>query len=234
MEASSTEGSTETTDSSESTSDAAESRENGEATDTSSETEQSDKSEASEKSEQSQKSEKADKSTKSEKSGESKGGYLQPRKLTVGEIAGCVAALAFVGSLFLPWYGTSSTNPNSSLGLVGGASASNGDTATAWETFPILRYILLAAAIAPFILAWIVMRQHKLEWKPGEITMIVGIAAFVLVLCNGVILGRPGDSVEISLQWGYPIALLACAGMAVSGFLRQSRHADAAKPPGVM
>jgi hypothetical protein len=168
-------------------------------------------------------------------SGETKsGGYLQPRKLTVGEIAGCVAALIFAGSLFLPWYGTSSTNPNSSLGLVGGASAHGGDTATAWETFPILRYILLAAAIAPFILAWIVMRQHTLEWKPGEVTMIIGIGAFVLVLCNGVILGRPGDSVEISLQWGYPIALLACAGMAVSGFLRQSRHADAAKPPGVM
>ena len=98
--------------------------------------------------------------------------------------------------------------------------------------FPILRWILLAAVIAPFILAWIVMRRHKLEWKPGEITMIVGAAAFVLVLCNGVILGRPGESVEISLQWGYPIALLACIGMAVSGFLRQSRHVDAKKPPG--
>ena len=48
------------------------------------------------------------------------------------------------------------------------------------------------------------------------------------------ILGRPGESVEISLQWGYPIALLACIGMAVSGFLRQSRHVDAKKPPGVV
>jgi len=54
------------------------------------------------------------------------------------------------------------------------------------------------------------------------------------VLCNGVILGRPGDSVEISLQWGYPIALLASAGMAASGFLRQLHHTDARKPPGVL
>jgi hypothetical protein len=161
-------------------------------------------------------------------------GYLQPKRLTRAEAAGMVAAALFVLTLFLPWYGTSSTNPNSSLGLVGGASAHNGATATAWETFPILRYILLAAALAPFVLAWIVMRQHNLDWKPGEITMVVGIAAFVLVLCNGVILGRPGDSVEISLQWGYPIALLACAGMAVCGFLRQAKHADAKKPPGVM
>ena len=161
-------------------------------------------------------------------------GYLNPSRLSFGELAGCVAALVFALSLFLPWYGTSSTNPNSELDLVGGGTASNGDTVSAWQMFPILRWILLAAVIAPFILAWIVMRRHKLEWKPGEITMIVGAAAFVLVLCNGVILGRPGQTVEVSLQWGYPIALLACIGMAVSGFLRQSRHVDAKKPPGVV
>jgi hypothetical protein len=161
-------------------------------------------------------------------------GYLTPSRLTFGELAGCGAALLFVLSLFLPWYGTSSSNRFSKLDVVSGGTVSGGDTISAWDIFPILRWILLAAAIAPFILAWIVMRRHKLEWKPGEITMIVGAAAFVLVLCNGVILGRPGESVEISLQWGYPIALLACAGMAVSGFLRQSRHADAKKPPGVI
>jgi len=108
----------------------------------------------------------------------------------------------FVLTLFLPWYGTSSTNDQSSLGLTDGSQARLGDTASAWQTFPILRWILLAAAVAPFILVWIVMRRHDLDWKPGEVTMIVGLTAFVLVLCNGVILGRPGDSVEISLQWG--------------------------------
>jgi hypothetical protein len=169
-----------------------------------------------------------------EASSAERSGYLQPKRLTGAEAAGMVAALLFVLTLFLPWYGTSSTNHNSKLGLVGGIHAANGATASAWQTFPILRWILLAAAIAPFVLAWIVMRQHKLDWKPGEITMVVGIGAFVLVLCNGVILGRPGDSVDISLQWGYPIALVACVGMAVSGFLRQAKHADAKKPPGVM
>jgi hypothetical protein len=161
-------------------------------------------------------------------------GYLAPSRLTIGELAGCVSALVFAFSLFLPWYGTSSTNPNSELGLVDGSKARGGDVVSAWQMFPILRWILLAAAIAPFVLAWIVMRRHKLEWKPGEITMIVGAAAFVLVLCQGVILGRPGESVEISLQWGYPIALLAAIGMAVSGFMRQSRHVDAKKPPGTI
>ena len=40
--------------------------------------------------------------------------------------------------------------------------------------------------------------------------MVVGIVAFVLILCNGIVLGRPGeDSVEIGLGVGYFVALLA-------------------------
>ncbi len=169
-----------------------------------------------------------------EASSAERSGYLHPSRLTAGEYGGCAAALLFVVTLFLPWYATSSSNHNSSLGLTDGSKAFNGATATAWQTFPILRWILLAAAIAPFVLAWIVMRGHSLEWKPGEVTMIVGIASFVLVLCNGVILGRPGDSVDISLEWGYPIALLACVGMAVAGFMRQLHHSEGKKPPGVL
>ena len=162
------------------------------------------------------------------------GGYLQPRKLSLAELAGCISSGIFVLSLFLPWYGTSASNPNSSLGLANGSKATGGDTASAWLTFPILRWILLVAAIAPFVLVWIVMRQHKLDWKPGELTMVIGISSFVLVLCNGVILGRPGDSVEISLHWGYAVALLAAIGVGICGFLRQAQHLDAKKPPGVM
>jgi len=163
------------------------------------------------------------------------GGYLAFSRLTVGELAGCVAAGVFALSLFLPWYGTSAANAqNSELTTVSGQVVRGGDTVTAWQMFPILRWILLAAVIAPFVLTWIVARGHKLEWKPGEVTMIIGIAALVLVLCNGIILGKPGESVDISLQWGYPIALLASFGMGVSGFIRQSRYVTGRKPPGTV
>ena len=47
--------------------------------------------------------------------------------------------------------------------------------------------------------------------------MIVGITAFVLILCNGVILGRPGDSVDIGLGIGYFVGLLASVGMLRGG-----------------
>ena len=158
-----------------------------------------------------------------------KSGYLDTSRLTPGELGGCISAVILVLSMFLPWFGTSDSNPNSTLG-----GASGGDSVNAFETFATMDYLLLAAASAPFILAWIVARGHKLTWKPGEVTMIVGITAFVLILCNGIILGRPGESVDISLKIGYAVGLLACLGMAFSGFLRQSRYTEGRKPPGVI
>jgi hypothetical protein len=143
-----------------------------------------------------------------------------------------VAGVVLVIAVFLPWFGTSN-NPNSTLHGVG-----PGQTLSAFDTFPILRWLLILAAIAPFVLAWIVARGHKLTWKPGEVTMIVGVVTFILILCNGIILGRPKDStgfsVEISLQIGYFIGLLAGIGMAVAGYIRQSRYLEGRKPPGVI
>ena len=163
-----------------------------------------------------------------------RGGYLDLGRRTPAEYLGWAAALALVGSLFLPWFGTSDSNDNSVL-----AGARDGDSVNAWQTFGLLDILLVAAATAPFILAWIIARGHKLTWKPGEVTMVVGITSLVLVLCNGIILGRPKDeatdtAIEISIQIGYFIALLACAGMAASGYLRQSRYKEGRKPPGVI
>jgi hypothetical protein len=140
------------------------------------------------------------------------------------------AALVLLASLWLPWFTTSSENPNSKL--PGGVSG--GDAANAWQVFNTLDWLLVAACAAPFILTWIVARAHDLTWKPGEVTMIVGIVAFMLILCNGIILGRPGDSVDIGLSWGYFVGLLASIGLLVAGYLRQAVYTTARKPPGVI
>ncbi|MGI9081262.1 MAG: hypothetical protein ACR2FZ_03140, partial [Thermoleophilaceae bacterium] len=165
---------------------------------------------------------------------EGRGRYLDLGRLTPAEYAGWIAALVLVCSLFLPWFGTNEDNGNSRL-----AGAGGGDTVNAWQTFGLLDLVLVAAASAPFILSWILARGHKLTWKPGEVTMVVGITAFVLLLCNGVILGRPKNeatdlAIEISLQIGYFVALLACLAMAASGYVRQSRYKEGRKPPGVI
>ena len=122
------------------------------------------------------------------------------------------AGLVLLLSLWLPWFTTSEDNPISRLG-----GASGGDGANAWQVFSTLDILLVLACTAPFILSWIIARGHKLTWKPGEVTMIVGIIAFVLILCNGIILGRPGDSVDIGLGIGYFVGLIASAGHARGG-----------------
>jgi len=157
--------------------------------------------------------------------------YLQPSKLTPGELGGMLAALVLGGSLFLPWFSTSE-NPNSVIGEQGDLVIGPDDSASAWDTFPTLRWLLLAACIAPFVLSWIIARGHALTWAPGEVTMIVGITAFVLIICNGIILGRPDPGVEISLSYGYFVALLASLGLAFCGYLRQAIYTEGKRPPG--
>jgi hypothetical protein len=151
-------------------------------------------------------------------------------RLSPGEFMGMAAALVLLGSLFLPWF-TTSGNENS---VITSAGIGPNSDANAFEVFGVLQWLLVAACTAPFILSWIIARGHTLTWRPGEVTMIVGITAFVLILCNGIILGRPEPSIEIGLGIGYFVGLLGSAGMLVAGYLRQAIYTDVRKPPGVL
>lgn len=142
-------------------------------------------------------------------------------RISRAEIAGAVASVVLVASLlFLNWYELAS-NParDQGEGFICGVDQYS---CTGWQTFPILRWLLIAGATAPLILAWIMARQHKLSWAPGEMTMVVGFTAFILILYNGII-DRPGSQIAeagITLQPGYYIALLAAAGIAATGIAR--------------
>jgi hypothetical protein len=166
-----------------------------------------------------------------------RGGYLEWSRVSPGELMGMGAALVLFASLWLPWF-TTSSNPNSKLACSGDASTNCAvgpdDSANAWTVFTTLDWLLVAACAAPFILTWIVARGHALTWKPGEVTMIVGIVAFVLILCNGIILGRPDPGIEVGLAIGYFVALLTSIGLLVAGYLRQAIYTTARKPPGVL
>jgi hypothetical protein len=158
-----------------------------------------------------------------------RGRYLDLSRLSPGEYLGMAAAVVLFVSLWLPWFTTSDQNPNSTI-----AGARDGSSANAWQVFSSLDILLVLACTAPFILSWILARGHTLTWKPGEVTMVVGITALVLILCNGIVLGRPGDSVDIGLGVGYFIALIASAGLLVAGYVRQAVYTEARKPPGVI
>ena len=100
-------------------------------------------------------------------------------RLSRSEWTAVAGGLLLAVAIFLPWYGTSD-NPNAEI------DGARGDF-SAWEVHPILRWLLLLAALAPLILAWIVLRDHELSWPRGELTAVVAMAALGLVLYNGIV-----------------------------------------------
>jgi hypothetical protein len=149
-------------------------------------------------------------------------------RLQRGEFIGFAGVGVLLVSLFLPWFETNPDNDNAQI---------NGQTGefNAFDTYGTLDWLLVAACLAPFILAWIIVRGHKLTWRPGEITMIVGMTAFALIILNGVVLGRPGDpDSEIDIKIGYIVGLLGSAMICAGGIIRQAEGDRARKPPGTV
>ena len=158
---------------------------------------------------------------------------LDRRRTIIGGLAG---ALLLISILFLPWYSLTDTPERAEQGAW--LCGTNEFSCTGFETFPILRWLLIASALAPLILAWIIVRDHKLSWQPGELTMVVGFVAMVLILYNGVI-DRPapdqGLEFGIGLDYGYWLAVLCSVTIAVVAFMRSQVTASRdRKAPGTV
>jgi hypothetical protein len=148
-------------------------------------------------------------------------------RLGRGELVAAVGGLLLAVCLFLPWYETDPDNPNALIDGERGALSG-------FEVHPLLRWLLLAAAAAPFILVWIVIREHELSWPRGEMTAVVAIAAFGLVAYTG-FLDRPGSPKgAISLDIGFWAALLGTILMIVGGSITAGANERVRKPPGVL
>ena len=144
-------------------------------------------------------------------------------KLSRAEWLGLVAsALLVISVLFLPWFGLAHGPSREEVGGDGFLCGDFEYRCTGFQTFPILRWLLLAAASAPWILAWIVIRGNKLSWPPGELTMTVGFTAFVLIAYNGIIdpPGSGNQEIGITKMIGYYVALFAALGIAAAGIGR--------------
>jgi hypothetical protein len=144
--------------------------------------------------------------------------------LRPGEYVAMGGGLLLIISLFLPWY---------HVDKLGRLNGSNGDF-TGWQAHHILRWLLLLAGLAPFILAWIIVRDHALSWPRGELTAVVSVTAFVLIAYQAFI-SKPGDpSSLVHLKWGIFIGLIATVLMFVGSALRSSDVERARKPPGTI
>lgn len=151
------------------------------------------------------------------------------------EFIGLLSSALLVFSLFMPWFslggGVELRGPQDAW-ICGAGNFQ----CSAWDTFPLNRWLLVAAATAPVILAYLVATKQRGEYPTGEFTMTVGFVVVVLVGFNG-ILSKPGASIAqfgISLEWGYFVAILAGLLMAASGAMRSLASGGGAqrKPPG--
>jgi CDP-diglyceride synthetase len=148
-------------------------------------------------------------------------------RLGRGEILAVLGGILLAFGLFLPWYRTNPDNANARIDGVRGS-------VSGWEAHPIVHWPLLAVALAPLILAWIIMRDHELSWPRGELTAVLAMAAFVLMLYLGIV-DRPGEpSGQIQLRLGWYLAVLGSVLEIVGGATRASGTERPRKPPGVL
>ena len=148
------------------------------------------------------------------------------RRITTSEIVAAVGGALLALGVFLPWYSPNTENRNANVNGIR-------DAVSAWDAHSILRFLLLAAALAPIILVYIVVRDHELSWPRGEMTAVIGIIAFGLTAYVGII-DRPGEPPsEIGLGIGWFLSLLGTIMIAVGGAYRASTTERPRKPPGV-
>ena len=147
-------------------------------------------------------------------------------ELTRSELAAVVGGLIMALGLFLAWY---HVGHNASINGHAGPTTLSG-----WQAHPVLRWLLLAAAVAPLILSWIIYRGHALSWPRGEMTAVVSVAAVGFIGYNAFI-SKPGTVTSlVSLRIGIIISLLGAILMLLGSALRASATERPRKPPGVL
>ncbi|MHB8657227.1 MAG: hypothetical protein ACYC91_04610 [Solirubrobacteraceae bacterium] len=150
------------------------------------------------------------------------------KQLDRGELIATFGGVALGISIFLSWY--SLGNANAVLNGCRGPHTS----CTGWHALSVIRFLLLLAAIAPAILGYIIIRGHALSWPRGELTAVTALAALTLTLFRGLI-DKPGAPPgEITVDYGWWVALLGGV-LILAGALTRSRESSARrKPPGVL
>jgi hypothetical protein len=155
-------------------------------------------------------------------------------RLDRGEMLAAVGGILLAISLFLSWY--SLGNPNTTLSGCHGPSTfhSGSTTCTGWSSLQVIRFLLLLAALAPVILGYIIVTGQALSWPRGELTAVVALAALTLVIFRGVI-DKPGyPSGEISVTYGWFLAMLGGLMILVGAIWRSQESSTRRKPPGVL
>ncbi len=152
---------------------------------------------------------------------------MHPGNLRTSDFIAAFGGILLGICVFLPWYRPSPDNENAVV-------AGSREAVSGWDAHNILRFLFVAAAIAPVILLYIVLRDHQLSWPRGEMTAVIAIAVFGFIGYLGWI-DRPGEPKgEITLALGWYGAMLGVILMAFGGAARASSTERPRKPPGVL
>ena len=150
------------------------------------------------------------------------------RELDRGELVAVAGGILLGVSLFLSWY--SLDNRNAVLGRCHGPHT----TCTGWHALSAFRFLFLIAAVAPLILAWIIIRGHALSWPRGELTAVTALVALIMTLFVGVI-DHPGSPPgEIRVSTGWWVAVVADLLILTGSVWRSKESGAGRKPPGVL
>ncbi|HUZ29459.1 MAG TPA: hypothetical protein VMU90_09470 [Solirubrobacteraceae bacterium] len=150
------------------------------------------------------------------------------RKLNRGELIAAAGGVLLAISIFLSWYSL-----GNKFAVINGCHGPNG-ACSAWNGLTIMRFLFLLGALAPVILAWIIARGHALAWPRGELTAVVAIVALILILFRGVV-DKPGTPPgQISVNYGWGVALAGALLILAGSVWRSQEAAPRRKPPGVL
>ena len=150
------------------------------------------------------------------------------KELSRGEMLATIGGVLLLISLFLSWYTLG--NRHAMLQSCHGPNSE----CTGWIALSALRFVFLAAAVAPAILAYIIIRGHALSWPRGELTAVVALVALMATLVAGVI-DKPGTpKAEIGVTTGWWVALGADVLILIGSVWRAQKSGARRKPPGVL
>ena len=154
---------------------------------------------------------------------------MKLKELSATELVALSGGLILGVALFLPWYELANRRAQ-----IDGITGPDLGPFSAWDAHPIIRILLLLAAIAPLILSYILIRNHKLSWPRGELTAVIAMSALGLLFYT-LIVDKPGEPNSlVSVKYGAWLAVGGAALMLAGSALRASSTERPRKPPGVL